>query len=660
MNDQVQSESPIHASFRLYEAFETQKIPIIFTFLCLMFVLLSIGAESYDVHPTIVLILNVASYIVGGWYGILQAYKSVRQKKINVDTLMILSAIGAATVNQWHEGAILLFLFSLSNVLQTYAMDRSRNAIKALLKLRPNEATAIRNGKEERVPISDLRIDDHVIVLPGESIAADGVIVNGQSAVNQASITGESVPVDKEAGDIVFAGTMNGSGALEVRVTRLASNSTLSRIIQMVETAQHQRARTQYLLETFESYYAVGVIIATFGLIVIPWFVLGHEFYSSFYRAMVILVVASPCALIISTPASILSAIANGARRGILYKGGAYLERMAEVKAVAFDKTGTLTQGKMKLTDIYVSKTNPDNVTESPLLALSAALEGRSEHPIAKAVVNEATERRVNVPAMTHFVSMPGRGVHAKVEGYLTWIGGFRMFEEHGETIPDDVMEAKERFEKEGKTVLIIHRELGRSDDQGVHEDDGGWLGCIAVADVIRDDATKAIAELKRIGIVATVMLTGDNPIVAASIAKQTGIDEYYANLLPEQKVEVLRALQKKYGTVAMVGDGVNDAPALATASIGIAMGAAGTDVAMETADVVLMGDTLMNIPYAIRLSKQARRIVWQNILFSLSVIVLLVGAAIQISLKLPFGVVGHEVSTLIVVANGLRLLRYK
>jgi Cd2+/Zn2+-exporting ATPase len=333
---------------------------------------------------------------------------------------------------------------------------------------------------------------------------------------------------------------------------------------------------------------------------------------------------------------------------------------MAEVKAVAFDKTGTLTQGKMKLTDIYVSKTNPDNVTESSLLALSAALEGRSEHPIAKAVVNEAIERQARNPGMTHFVSMPGRGVHAKVEGYLTWIGGFRMFEEHGEIIPDDVMKAKEQFEKEGKTVLIIHRELGRSNDHGVHEDDGGWLGCIAVADVIRDDAAKAIAELKRIGIVATVMLTGDNPIVAASIAKQTGIDEYYANLLPEQKVEVLRALQNKYGTVAMVGDGVNDAPALATASIGIAMGAAGTDVAMETADVVLMGDTLMNIPYAIRLSKQARRIVWQNILFSLSVIVLLVGAAFQMALKLPFGVVGHEVSTLIVVANGLRLLRYK
>lgn len=660
MNNDTPLESPVHATSRLYEAFDTQKLPVVFTILCLISIVTSVVTESYNAHPISILMLNILSYIFGGWYGIQEAYESAREKKINVDMLMILSAIGAATVNQWHEGATLLFLFSLSNVLQTYAMDRSRNAIKALLKLRPNEATVLRDGKEIKVPIADLRIDDHIIIIPGENIAADGVITNGTSAINQASITGESVPVDKEVGDIVFAGTINGSGTLDIRVTKLATDSTLSRIIQMVETAQHQRARTQYLLETFESYYAVGVIICTLALIVIPWLILGHQFYASFYTAMVILVVASPCALIISTPAAILSAIANGARRGILYKGGAYMERMAEVKAIAFDKTGTLTQGKMKVTDVYVGKLNPSNVTEQSLLALSAALEGRSEHPIAKAVVAEAKEQKVQIPEMANFVSMPGRGVMAKTEGYLTFIGGFRMFEEHGEIIPDDLMKAKERFEHEGKTVLIIHRELGRSGNKGIHEDDGGWLGCIAVADVVREDAIKAIAELKRIGIVSTVMLTGDNPTVAESIAKQTGIDEVYANLLPEQKVDVLRTLQKKYGTVAMVGDGVNDAPALATASVGIAMGAAGTDVAMEVADVVLMGDTLMNIPYAINLSKRARKIVWQNIMFSLLVIVVLVSAALGFALPLPFGVVGHEGSTLIVVANGLRLLRHK
>ncbi len=658
MNSEQSTESPIHSSFRLYEAFSTQQLPIVFMVLCIASVIASIIAESYGALNGVIIVLNIVSYVAGGWFGIQEAWKSALEKKINVDMLMILSAIGAAAVDQWHEGAILLFLFSLSNVLQTYAMDRSRNAIKALLKLRPNSATAVRNGNEVRVPISELVIDDHIIVVPGESIAADGVIVTGSSAINQASITGESVPVDKEQGDIVFAGTMNGSGTLDIRVTRLASDSTLSRIIQMVETAQHQRAKTQALLEKFESYYAVGVILATLGLILVPWLILGKEFYTSFYQAMVILVVASPCALIISTPASILSAIANGARKGILYKGGAYMEKMAEVKCVAFDKTGTLTQGKMKLTDIYVSEKNRNTFSEADLLGLSAALEGRSEHPIAKAVVNEAVARSISIPVMANFVSMAGRGVHAKVDGYLTWLGGYRLFEEHGETIPADVMNAKERFEKEGKTVLIVHRELGRDGETGIH-DDGGWPGCIAVADVVREDAVLAIAELKRIGIVATVMLTGDNPTVAASIAKQTGIDEFHANLLPEQKVELLRELEKKYGPVAMIGDGVNDAPALATASIGIAMGAAGTDVAMETADVVLMGDALTNIPYAIQLSKRARRVVWQNILFSLTVIVVLVVSALGFALPLPFGVVGHEGSTLIVVANGLRLLRH-
>ncbi len=654
------SESPAHASSRLYVAFDTQKLPVIFTILCLFSVVASIIVESYHAPSFLVSILNILSYAFGGWYGIQAAYASAREAKINIDMLMILSAIGAAAINQWHEGAILLFLFSLSNVLQTFAMDRSRNAIKALLKLRPNEARVVRNGNEEHVPITELRIDDHIIVVPGEGIPADGVITKGTSAVNQASITGESVPVDKEAGDIIFAGTINGSGTLDVRVTKIAADSTLSRIIQMVETAQHQRARTQDVLERFESFYAFGVILATLALIVVPWLVLGHEFYSSFYRAMVILVVASPCALIISTPASILSAIANGARRGILYKGGAHMERMANVKVVAFDKTGTLTQGKMRVTDVYVSPTASQYTTASSLLAASAALEGRSEHPIAEAVVSEVRERNLELPAMTDFVSLPGRGVHATSDGYLTWIGGYRMFQEHGEVIPNDLLEAKERFEREGKTVLIIHRELARRNATGIHEDAGGWLGCIAVTDVLREDAATVIAELKKIGIVFTVMLTGDNPTIASSIAKQTGIDEFYADLLPEQKVEVLRLLQVKYGAVAMVGDGVNDAPALATASVGIAMGAAGTDVAMETADVVLMGDSLMNIPYAINLSKRARKVVWQNIIFSLSVIVILVSAALGLSLPLPFGVIGHKGSTLIVVANGLRLLRHK
>ncbi|MDD8017533.1 MAG: heavy metal translocating P-type ATPase [Bacteroidota bacterium] len=659
MNSEL-AEHPLHTPVeRIFEAVQHLKLEIAFTVLCLVFILSSITVEHFHYGSTVIFVINILSYGVGGWFGVQKAYESLSEGKFNVDLLMIISAIGAATINQWHEGATLLFLFSLSNVLQEYALDRSRNAIKALLKLRPNVATVVRNGKEIPVDINDLKINDHVVIRPGENIPVDGTIVIGQSDVNQASITGESVPVEKNIGDGVFAGTMNGSGALEVMVTKLATDSTLSRIIQLVESAQHQRARTQRFLDTFESYYAIGVIVFTISLIFVPWIILGSEFVSTFYKAMVVLVVASPCALVISTPASILSAIANGARRGILYKGGAYMEKMSEVRVVAFDKTGTLTQGKMHVTNVYVSKQNsPQSYTENNLIALAASLESRSEHPIAKAVMDEALQHRLPLPSMTNFAALPGRGVHAISEGFLTWIGGYRMFEEHGEVIPNDILAQKEKYESEGKSVLIVHRELGRSGDTGIHEEEGGWLGCIAVADIVRPDAKQTIAELKRVGIIRTVMLTGDNAKVAQTIATQAGVDEFYADLLPEQKVSVLRMLEQKYGPVAMVGDGVNDAPALATASVGIAMGAAGTDVAMETADVVLMADKLSNIPYAVGLSRRARRVVWQNIIFSMSVIAVLVISALGLSLPLPLGVVGHEGSTLIVVANGLRLLR--
>lgn len=659
MNNDFEKATAATATERLFASLQHITFEILFTFACLVFIVISVSVENTGLHPAVVLAANILSYIAGGWYGIQKAYESLREGKLNVDLLMIISAIGAATIDQWHEGAILLFLFSLSNVLQEYAMDRSRNAIKALLKLRPNTAMIIRNGTEIEVAVNDLQIEDHVVIRPGEAIPIDGAVIKGYSEVDQSSITGESVPVEKNTGDIVFAGTLNGSGSLEIKVTKRANDSTLSRIIQLVESAQHQRARTQRFLDTFESYYAVGVIVFTVGLILVPWLLLGTDFDATFYRAMVILVVASPCALIISTPASILSAIANGARRGILYKGGAYMEKMSEVKVVAFDKTGTLTEGKMHVTDMYVSKQNcPVGYTENDLIALAATLESRSEHPIAKAVVNAAAQKSLSLPEMSNFASLPGRGVHAKSQGFLTWIGGFRMFEEHGETIPDDILREKTKYESEGKTVLIVHRELGRSGDKGIHEEEGGWLGCIAVADIVREDTAQTIQNLKASGIVLTVMLTGDNATVAGSIAKQAGIDKYYADLLPEQKVQVLRSLEKEYGPVAMVGDGVNDAPALATASVGIAMGAAGTDVAMETADVVLMSDKLSNIPYAVNLSKRAKRVVWQNISFAMAVIAALVISALGLSLPLPLGVVGHEGSTLIVVANGLRLLR--
>ena len=657
--DLTQSSSRTLNPIRLFNRVDQRKSGVALTALTAVLIAASLIGESQNADPRLILAFNILSYVCGGWFGVQKAVGNLFEGKFNIDLLMIASAIGAAIIDQWREGATLLFLFLLSNTLQDFAIERSRNAIKALLRLRPNEATVLRDGKELKLPIGELSLGDHVIIRPGESVPIDGKIVGGRSTLDQASITGESAPVEKAVGDTVFAGTLNGGGSLEVMVDKLAADTTLARIIQLVESAQGQRARTQRFLDEFESRYAVGVMIASALLAVVPWLIFHQPFQPTFYRAMIVLVVASPCALVISTPASILSAIAGSARRGVLFKGGVHLENLSEVKVVAFDKTGTLTQGHLHLTDVYVSRENcPPDFTGNDLIALAAALESRSEHPIAKSVLSAAKSRGLALPDMTNFVALPGRGVHAEADGFLVWIGGYRMFEEHGEVIPPDIMAGKERLEAEGKTVLILHRELERDGDEGVHEDEGGWLGCVAVADTVRPDAKHTVAELKRLGITRVVMLTGDNAKVAHGIAGQTGVDEFYADLLPEQKVELLKTLEKKYGPVAMVGDGVNDAPALATAMVGVAMGAAGTDVALETADVVLMGDSLANIPYAIDLSRRTRRVVWQNIAFSLAVIVVLVFSALGFSLPLPLGVVGHEGSTLIVVANGLRLLK--
>jgi Cd2+/Zn2+-exporting ATPase len=411
----------------------------------------------------------------------------------------------------------------------------------------------------------------------------------------------------------------------------------------MVEDAQANKAQTQRMLDNFEQVYAILVLGGAVLLTVFPYLILEHAFYPTFYRAMTWLVVASPCALVISTPASILSAIANGARRGILFKGGVHLEQTANLKVVAFDKTGTLTSGSPALKRIIPLK----GVDEGELLRLAAAAEARSEHPLARAVVKAAEARHISLPAATDFQAIPGQGVEASVEGQAVWIGSERLFNERRVRIPDSLLSQARQLEASGQTVMLVNI-------------DGSWLGMLAVADMLRPDAAEIVASLKGLGIEHVVMLTGDNERVAAAIAAHAGIDEYHAGLLPQDKVRILKILRQKYGPTAMVGDGVNDAPALATADVGIAMGGAGTDVALETADVVLMADDLAHLPYAIGLARQARRTVWQNLAFSLSVIVFLVAAAFGADLPLPLGVVGHEGSTVVVVLNGLRLLVYK
>jgi len=607
--------------------------------------LLSLGVgwalRALGAPPAPVTVLAVVAYLAGGYYGTLDGLRTLRGLRIDVNLLMVVAALGAALIGNWPEGATLLFLFSLSNVLQAYAIDRSRQAIRKLLDLRPATATVLRDGAEVEVPVEAVQLDDVVIVRPGERIPVDGSVMRGQSSVDQSTITGESMPVQKETGAPVFAGTVNQHGTLEIGVTKLTGDSTLAKIIQMVEEAQARRAPTQRFIDTFEQYYAIVVILAALAFILVPVFALGRPFEETFYRAMVLLVVASPCALVISTPASILSAIANAARRGVLFKGGVHLENAATIQVVAFDKTGTLTLGTPQVTDVVPT----GGRSADELVALTATAESRSEHPLAQAVLREAQARGLTIGGADSFKALPGMGVRARVDGEEILVGSSQLMAEHGHTLPDQLAADKARLESEGKTVLLVHNQT--------------WVGAMAIADQVRADAAQTVAAIKRGGAQRVVMLTGDNARVAEAVAKTVGLDEVHADLLPGDKVSVLKELEARYGPVAMVGDGVNDAPALAVSTLGIAMGAAGTDVALESADVVLMADDLGKIPYVLGLAKRARRVVWQNIVFSMAVVVMLIVGTFGVNLPLPLGVVGHEGSTLIVVANGLRLLTF-
>jgi len=569
--------------------------------------------------------------------------KDLRHGHLNIDFLMIAAAVGAALIGEWAEGAMLLFLFTLAEALEDYAMDRTHSAVEALTKLRPNEATVRRDGREVRVPVEEVQVGEIVIVRPGEEIPLDGKVIQGETLVNQASITGESAPVHKGPGDDVFAGTMNLDGAIDVRVTKTAQDSTLAKIIDMVAEAQSQRAPTQRIIDRYAHPYAVGVLASVAIVLLVGYFLLGMPFQDIFYKAMTLLVVASPCALVISTPASVLSGIAAGARNGVLFKGGVHLENAARIDVLAFDKTGTLTHGRPVVTDIL----SLNGLDENELLRLVAAAEIRSEHPIAQAIVEEAKKRGLDVPEPESFRAIPGKGVRAQVDGRELLVGSHRILQEYGnghrdEPIPEAILD----LQHDGKTTIFVL-------------EDGNILGVIAVADLPREQAAETIAELRKLGIKRIAMLTGDYEPVAQNIARQLGVDEVYAELLPGDKVEVIRKLQQD-GSVGMVGDGINDAPALALADVGIAMGAAGTDVAMETADIVLMADDLSKLPFTFRLARKARAIIFQNLTFAILVIIGLVIATFTVGLSLPVAVVGHEGSTIIVVLNGLRLLRSK
>lgn len=601
----------------------------------------------------------MAAYFFGGFFTLLEAIKSLRVWRFEIDFLMLVAAIGAATIGEWAEGALLLFLFSLGHALEHYAMGRAKRAIEALAELAPQTALVRRDNKIEEVAVELLRLGDVVVIKPNERIPADGFVIKGEGSVNQAPITGESVPVEKrpvedarhaatnpdrlDAQYRVFAGTINNSGSLEIQVTKLSGDSTLARVVQMVKEAETQKSPTQRFTDKFELYF-VPAVLATVTLLLLAWVVVDEPFSSSFYRAMAVLVAASPCALAISTPSAVLSGVARAARGGVLVKGGAPLENLGRLNSIAFDKTGTLTEGKPRLTDVVCS----DGVSESELLRVAVAVESLSDHPLAAAVVVGGKERLQSdlVPTAQDVHSITGRGVKATVDGQLVYLGKDRLFAEiEGMPLPELLRSADQQLKASGRTTMIVLR-------------GDTYLGVLGLMDTPREAAKQVIARLRSLGIERMIMLSGDNQQVANAVAIAVGIDEAQGDLMPEAKVAAIKKLNQE-GGVAMVGDGVNDAPAMANATVGIAMGAAGSDVALETADVALMSDDLNHLPFAVGLSRQTSRIIRQNLWLSLGMVAFLVPATI-LGLRLGPAVLLHEGSTLLVVFNALRLLGYR
>ena len=629
-------------------------------------------ALSFLGIPQASLALLLIAYAAGGWEASGRAVNALRKATLDVDLLMLLAAGGAAFVGHWLEGAALLFLFSLGNSLENYAFGRSRRSIRALMELRPDEASRIEGGELHTVPLDALAPGDIVRVQPGECIPVDGEVVDGSSHVDESTLTGEAMPVSKGVGSAVYAGSFNAAGSLDVRMTNSADDPTLARIIRLVENAQETRAPTQSWIEAVESRYAAGVIVASVMAVLLPWMLLGWTFDDAFYRAMTLLVVASPCALVISIPATIIAAVSNGARHGVLFKGGASLDALAEIRVVAFDKTGTLTVGRPELAGVTKLGASPAALSaahatlrdvptpvgsrsqgaetdttfdEDQLLSLVAAAELRSEHPLASALVRAAHTRGLNVPDAESFQSTPGQGVEAVVEGTHVRVGRPSWVTAASEgAIPAELLETIAAQRSPGTTPVYASLD-GHLDTQ------------FEIADVLRPGLKHTLSHLREQGVQHLAMLTGDDRNTAEAISSHLDLDEVYAELLPDGKTEILEKLREQHGPVAMVGDGVNDAPALAVADVGIALGAAGTDVALETADVVVMGEDLDQIGHALELSRKARRIVRQNLVFSVAVMVGLVLLALAGKIGLTAGVIGHEGSTIVVVFNGLRLL---
>ncbi len=587
-------------------------------------------------------VLYIAAILIGGYYFGREAIEElIFEREIGIELLMTVAAVVAAVMGMLGEAAMLVFLYSISEAVEGYTEEKTRSAVRALMELAPKTARVKRDGQEVAIPAEELVPGDVFIVRPGESIPTDGVIIDGFSTVDESPVTGESAPVEKKPGDAVFAGTINGAGAIEVRATKAFADNTISRIIQMVEEAQERKGKSQRFIERFGRRYSPLVLLAGVLIAILPPLLMGGDWTTWIERATVFIVAAAPCALVISIPITLVATLGTGARNGVLIKGGVYVEELAKINVVALDKTGTITQGRPEVTTVLsFDRTLP----QETWLAAVAGLESRSEHPLARAVMRYAQAQGICPAEVADFQALAGAGAKAVWDGKTIYVGSPALFQELGHAL-DGVAETIQRLQDEGNTVILA------GDERAV------W-GVIAIRDAIRENAAAAIAQLHDLGIRPVVMLTGDNERTAAAIAREVGVDAYYAELLPEDKVARVRELSQQVGHVAMVGDGVNDAPALAEATVGVAMGAAGTDVALETADVALMADDLEKLVYALQLARRNQRVVSQNIALSAVVISALVIGAVGGLLTLPIAVLGHEISEFIVIASGLRMLQ--
>ena len=593
-------------------------------------------------------IIFIAAILIGGYYFGREAIEElIFERQIGIELLMVVAAVVASAMGELLEGAMLVFLYSISEAAEGYTEEKTRAAIKALMNLAPKVALVRRNGREQEIPVEELVVGDVFIVKPGQSMATDGEVLVGSSSVNQAPVTGESVPVEKQVGNPVFAGSINGEGALEIRATKTFADNTIARIITMVEEAQEKKGKSQRFIERFGARYSPIVLLIGILIAILPPLFFGAAWVMWITRATVFIVAAAPCALVISIPITLVASLGTGARNGVLIKGGVYVEELAKVKVVAMDKTGTLTRGEPEVTDVVLFHQAPNRLTNSQqeFLAVAAGIERRSGHPLAQAIVRHVEAQGVQPAELADFRSLTGAGATARLDGRTIYVGSPDLFHSKLGVSLDSAWEDINHLQSEGKTVVLL------GDEQTP------W-GMIAIRDNIRPNAQKAIDAMHAAGIDKVVMLTGDNERTAQAIAQELGIDEVYADLKPEDKAVKVRELTSRYGHVAMVGDGVNDAPALAEATVGIAMGAAGTDVALETADVALMADDLEKLAYGLRLAKRNQSVVNQNLALSAIVISVLIIGAVGGWFTLPIAVLAHEISEFVVIGSGLRMLR--